>query len=147
MPLALGGAALGVAALAFWPGLWPHGANVYPYSHLHRFHNATTNKNETAKVLCGCAKFAVCACDENNSTAFYNQLIGNGSYAALNKSVINVGQYRGSKTLFINGTLPNGTTADGPDESSAAGSGGKTLALASSYWPLAVVILATVALT
>ncbi|PHH87395.1 hypothetical protein CDD83_8926 [Cordyceps sp. RAO-2017] len=131
------------AALAFWPGVWLHGAHAYPYSYVHRFHNATTDKNETAKVLCACAEFAECGCDENNSTAYYNDLIGNGSYEALNKSVVNVGDVRGEKTLLINGTLPNGTTADGPD-SSAFGSGLTSLVEAAGYWPVVATVAAAV---
>lgn len=131
-------------ALAFWPGVWLAGAHMYPYSYTHRFHNATTDRDETAKVLCACAEHAVCGCDENNNTAFYNELIGNGSYAALNKSLVNVGEFRGSKTLLINGTLPNGTTADGADQESAAGLGMGDLGRVAGFWPLIATVVATI---
>ncbi|PFH57698.1 hypothetical protein XA68_14677 [Ophiocordyceps unilateralis] len=120
-------------ALAFWPGLWLHGAHLYPYSYVHQYHNASSGRDESAKVLCGCDEFEVCGCDENDDKAFYDGLIGNGSYDALNKSVIDVGEFRGQKTLFINGTLPNGTTADGPDSAGASLSAVFT-AVASALW-------------
>lgn len=145
LPFAL----VGVAALAFWPGVWLHGAYMYPYSHVHRFYNATTDRNETANVLCGCARFAVCGCDENNSTEYYDDLIGNGSFAALNKSVVNVGEYNGNRTLLINGTLPNGTTADGPDEGTSAAPGGgmRSLVEAAGFWPAVAAVVAAVYLS
>lgn len=138
-------------ALAFWPGVWLYGAHMYPYNYVHHYHNATTDKNETAKVLCGCAENEVCGCDENNSTAYYDDLLGNGSYQALNKSVVNIGTYKGDKTILINGTLPNGTTADGPDDddgdedgSSSAGLGLRSLVEAAGIWPAVAAVLAAV---
>lgn len=129
--------------MAFWPGLWLYGAHLYPYAHQHRFHNANTDRDETIKVVCACAEYAVCGCDENDNSDYYDKLIGNGSYKALNKSIVNVGQFRGSKALLINGTLPNGTTADGPDES-AAGSGLRGLVEAAGYWPVVATVVAAI---
>jgi hypothetical protein len=87
---------------------------------------------------------AECGCDENNTTM--KELIGNGSYDALNKSVINVGNYNGKRSLLVNGTLPNGTTADGPDESSSAGLGlgMKSLVEAAGMWPAVACVVAAV---
>ncbi|PHH73526.1 hypothetical protein CDD80_3748 [Ophiocordyceps camponoti-rufipedis] len=120
------------AALAFWPGVWLHGAHVYPYSRDHRYFNQSSNSNETAKVLCGCDRFEVCGCDDNEGP-FVDALIGNGSYDGLNKSLIDVGEFEGKKTLFINGTLPNGTTADGP-ESAGARFSAVSATVASALW-------------
>ncbi|KAJ6442614.1 conserved glycine-rich protein [Purpureocillium lavendulum] len=141
LPFAL----VGAGALAFWPGLWLYGAYMYPYHYVHHYHNATSDKNETAKVLCGCARYAECGCDENNSTAYYDELLGNGSYGALNKSVVNMGTYKGDKTILINGTLPNGTTADGPDEDAeSAGAGMRSLVEAAGFWPAVAAVVAAV---
>lgn len=94
-------------------------------------------------MLCGCAQFEECGCDENTDPAYYDGLIGNGSYAALNKSLINVGQFKGQKTLFINGILPNGTTADGLDpDSSSVGCGMRSLAEAAGLWPAVAAVAA-----
>ncbi|RDA91557.1 hypothetical protein CP533_4348 [Ophiocordyceps camponoti-saundersi (nom. inval.)] len=129
------------ASLAFWPGVWLHGAHLYPYSYVHHYRNESSGRNETAKVLCGCDRFEECGCDENNDRAFYDGLIGNGSYDALNKSVIDVGEFRGQKTLLINGTLPNGTTIDGPD--SAASS---FAAVTTALWTVVATILVALVL-
>lgn len=76
------------------------------------------------------------------------ELVGNGTYAALNQSVINVGDYRGRKSFLVNGTLPNGTTADGPDEGSNAGVGVgmKSLVEAAGMWPAVACVLAAILL-
>ncbi|KYK58174.1 hypothetical protein DCS_05187 [Drechmeria coniospora] len=145
------------AALAFWPGLWLHGAWVYPYSHVHHYHNASSGEDETANVVCGCARFAACGCDENNNTAYYDDLLGNGSYAALNKSVVDMGEYNGSKTILINGTLANGTTAaqETPTQSAqnaqntkvSAASSITSIAHAAGYWPAVAAVVAAVFMT
>ncbi|KZL80328.1 glycine-rich protein [Colletotrichum incanum] len=134
---------VGGAALAFWPGLWLTGAHMYPYSHPYRYYNETARENQTKAVLCGCAESLPCGCEENNATDYMNSLLGNGSYNALNKSVVNIGEVNGTETILINGTLPNGTTAAGGDEeigSVAFRTAVETL----GFWPVAVVVLATV---
>lgn len=78
------------------------------------------------------------------------ELVGNGSYAALNKSIINVGLYKDRKTFLINGTLPNGTTADGPDEgtdSAGVGVGMKSLVEAAGMWPAVACVIAAIFLS
>ncbi|KAF2258424.1 hypothetical protein CC78DRAFT_537798 [Lojkania enalia] len=108
----------GTAALIF-PGLWLW--SVYPYYlHPYRFYNETFQNattrglNQTLPVVCLCEEFSVCGCDNNNSTQYLDDLVGNGSYAALNKSLVTVSIVNDSQqALVINGTLPNGTTAPG----------------------------------
>ncbi|KAI1034816.1 hypothetical protein LB504_004617 [Fusarium proliferatum] len=109
--------ALGGAALAFWPGLWLYGAYMYPYSHPYHYHNDTSDEDEERDVLCGCSRYEYCACDDNNSTQYFDELIGNGSYDALNKSIVNVAEVNGTMTILINGTLPNDTAL--PDENAS----------------------------
>lgn len=46
--------------------------------------------------------------------------MGNGSYAALNKSLVTVSEVNGTRNLVLNGTLPNGTTAPGGTDDSSA---------------------------
>jgi len=102
------------AGLGFGFGaLWVHGAYNYPYTHPFVFHNDTTNSNETKPVNCLCAVGEECGCDDNTNSTYVSSLIGNGSYAALNQSLVNVADVNGSSTIVINGTLPNGTTASG----------------------------------
>ncbi|KHN94574.1 uncharacterized protein MAM_07629 [Metarhizium album ARSEF 1941] len=118
-PSPLGIAAIGFsAAVLLWPSPWLHGAYLYYYPHSFTFHNDSTSNNETLPVVCGCGMYQVCGCDENNTTM--RELVGNGSYEALNKSVIDIGYNQSQKTLLLNGTLPNGTTADGADSCGVA---------------------------
>ncbi|KAF9875802.1 hypothetical protein CkaCkLH20_06734 [Colletotrichum karsti] len=132
------------AGLAFWPGLWLAGAHMYPYSHPYRYYNESARENQTKPVMCGCADHQPCACDENNSTEYMNALLGNGSYAALNKSVVNVADYNGNSTILINGTLPNGTTASGGSDDVGSSAAFRVVAESLGFWPVAAVVLATV---
>ena len=102
------------AALLFWPGVWLYGAHVYDYGpdDTFTYHNATTDEEETRRVKCACAQYAVCGCGDEVNDDLLRDLVGNGSYAALDKSVINVGRDNGETFLLINATLANGTTAD-----------------------------------
>lgn len=138
------------SALAFWPGVWLYGAYMYPYSHPYHYHNATTDKDEERNVTCGCAQYAVCGCDQNNDTSYIDDLIGNGSWAALNHSVVTVAEVNGTKTILINGTLPNGTTlqdenaSDAGDSDSAASASMHAMIEALGFWPAVAAVVATV---
>lgn len=148
-----------VALLALMPGIWLYGAYPYYYNNPYRFYNAsaenddndrkrslvekrqsTTGRNETLPVICLCGENLVCGCDENSDQSYVNDLIGNGSYAGLNKTLINVADVNGTRTLILNGTLPNGTTAPGgtDDEGAAmALSAGKYM----GYWMMGLVVV------
>ncbi|KAI5467623.1 hypothetical protein BGZ63DRAFT_399188 [Mariannaea sp. PMI_226] len=130
------------SALAFWPGVWLYGAYMYHYNNPYHYYNASSKANETRDVICGCSYYGVCGCNDNNDTSYYNELIGNGSYASLNKSIVDVAKVNGTETILINGTLPNGTTVKSDD--SAAGGGLHSLIEALGFWPAIAAVLATV---
>ena len=118
---------LPIAALAIFPGLWLYGVYQYPYTHPYTFVNETiTNAtfpngiNQTLLVDCLCQQYSVCGCDDNSDSAYLHDLIGNGSYAALNKTLVTISTVNGKRTIAINGTLPNGTTASGGTDSPAS---------------------------
>lgn len=113
-------ALLGVGALAFFPGLWLYGAYSYPYSNPYRFYNQTAQQNQTRAVDCLCQQYSVCGCDDNDDTTYLDGLVGNGSSSALNQTLVRVANVNGTDTLFINGTLPNGTTASGGTDSASS---------------------------
>ncbi|ORX96353.1 hypothetical protein BCR34DRAFT_628848 [Clohesyomyces aquaticus] len=123
--LIAGAVLLPVAALAFFPGIWLY--SVYPYYlHPYRFlnqtvQNATNGVNQTLQTICLCQQYGVCGCDDNDDQSYLNDLVGNGSYAALNKSLVNIYD-NGTRYLTINGTLDNDTTAPGGTDSAATGS-------------------------
>jgi len=143
-PVAAGLLAGAALTLAFWPGTWHHGAYLYPYTQPYRFFNETTNVNETKPVTCGCDPYMVCGCDENRETGYLDELIGNGDYAALNKTLVNVATVDGKSTILINGTLPNGTTAAGGTENPNAGAGLQALLQSAGYWPMVATVGALV---
>ncbi|SPQ18009.1 dbbdb5a0-9ef0-4ec8-ad23-f2250980fed9 [Thermothielavioides terrestris] len=133
------------SALAFWPGVWLYGAQLYHFNHPYSFYNASSKQNETKPVTCGCDPYNECSCDENGDNQYMKDLVGNGSYAGLNKSVINVANVNGTSTILINGTLPNGTTAAGGSESpNAAGDGLHGLLQHAGWWPVVATVCAIV---
>ncbi|KAM0344443.1 hypothetical protein ACHAPU_007415 [Fusarium lateritium] len=138
-------------ALAFWPGVWLYGAHMYPYTNTYRFHNDTSDEDEERDILCACARYAECSCDDNNNTAYYDELIGNGSYQALNKSVVDVAEVNGTMTILINGTLPNDTalpddsdSSSGNDNNDSDNAAARTMVEALGYWPAVAAVMAAV---
>jgi hypothetical protein len=111
---------LGVGALAFFPGLWLYGAYLYPYSHTYNFYNSTAGMNQTKTVKCLCEQYSECGCDDNTDPTYLAGVVGNGSTAAMNSTLVRVADVNGTDTIFINGTLPNGTTASGGTASANA---------------------------
>ncbi|KAK8187371.1 hypothetical protein IWZ00DRAFT_334709 [Phyllosticta capitalensis] len=122
---------LPLTALAFIPLLawgWASGLGGYQYAYTHpySFHNRSADANNnnnatntTLPVVCYCQQYTTCGCDDNTDSAYFDSLVGNGSYAGLNKSVVDVARVNGSDTLILNGVLPNGTTAAGGSDSAA----------------------------
>lgn len=96
----------------------------YHFTHDVNYRNTTSNGNETLPVLCLCQQYSVCGCDENHNQMYIDALVANATNAtggAVERTKIAV--VNGTRTLLINGTLDNGTTADGGTEvvSEAAG--------------------------
>lgn len=136
---------LGVGLLAIMPGLWLYSVYPYHFNNPYRFHNQSdtnaTNPNgtnTTLPVTCLCQEYSPCGCEENDDQQYLNDLVGNGSYAALNKSIVTVSDVNGTRNLVINGTLPNGTTAPGGED--AAGVNLKVGKYA-GYWVMATIVL------
>ena len=108
----------GVAAVALFPGIWLWSVFPYTFPDRHSFVNQSAANttfpggvNETLPVVCLCQQYAECGCDGNDNATYFDALLGNGSYPALNKSLVNLADVNGSKTVVINGSLENGTTA------------------------------------
>ena len=142
-PYALGGAALGI-----FPGLWLYGAYAYNYNHPYVFHNRTNRtagaagSNETLPVTCLCDRYSACGCDDNNNSTYLDSALGDGSPGARNASLVNVADVNGTKTVVLNGTLPNGT-----DTSAASSSAGRTRPVfleASGFWLVGAIVAAMV---
>lgn len=132
--------------MLFWPGLWAHGAYMYPYYTPYNYYNRTSGKNETKPVQCACDPEVECGCDDDgNSTAVLDELVGDGDYNKLNHTQVTVANYKGNDTILINGTLPNGTTAPGGDEDAfSAASGLRFMAETAGWWPVVATVCALV---
>ncbi|KAJ5096271.1 hypothetical protein NUU61_005627 [Penicillium alfredii] len=132
---------LPAAALAFFPGIWLYGAYAYPYSHGYHFRNDTSHKNESVPITCVCQEYSECGCDNNNNQTYYESLF-NGT-APRNTSNIHVVTENGTNKIYINGTLPNGTTVADSDASVSGAAPLVTLLHASGYWvTVALVVMA-----
>lgn len=147
-PLGLTPFLLPVAALAFFPGIWLFGAYSYPYTHPY-YYTDNNNRNQSLPVTCLCEQYQECGCDDTNNSTYYESLF-NGTQPR-NTSNVQVVNVNGTKTIVINGTLPNGTTADdGTSSSTSSSTSGAasgplvTLVNASGYWVMVAVVIATV---
>lgn len=151
-----------IAILAIMPGLWLYSVYPYHYNNRYNFYNRTANRtannndndrrdfvdlmirqetagaNESLPVMCLCQENSVCGCDENDDQQYITDLIGNGSYQALNKSLVTVSDVNGTRTLVLNGTLPPGTTAPGGLDDAAAALG---IGKYSGYWAMGLIVL------
>ncbi|KAH8431192.1 uncharacterized protein LDX57_008851 [Aspergillus melleus] len=140
-PLGLTPFLLPVAALAFFPGLWLYGAYAYPYHHHYNYTDQKTDRDESLPVVCLCEKHSECGCDDNSNNTYYEDLF-NGTQP-VNSSAVRVAEVNGTKTIYINGTLPNGTTVDDPSADEAASAATKMLE-SSGYWMVAAMVAGTV---
>ena len=118
---------LGVGALALFPGLWLAGVYSYRYNEDRpvTYYNETSGQNETRRVQCLCAENAECGCDDTEDQAYLNEVANDKAVSSVRNN-----------TLYINGTLEEGTTAPGTSRSAAAGSLTQKLLEASGYWPV-----------
>lgn len=127
------------SALGFWGTYWLIGAYHYPYAHPYSYYNASSKANETKPVECLCRTDQECGCDDNSADSEYmTSIIGNGSYDGLNKTLVNVA----NDTIYINGTLPNGTTASGGTDDVNGSDSMQSLLRSMGWWPIATTALA-----
>ncbi|KAI1432852.1 hypothetical protein GGR50DRAFT_555826 [Xylaria sp. CBS 124048] len=151
-PFFLGGAAVGL--LAFSAINFPFGVWSYPYHNQYFYHNSTTNQNETKPVTCVCGAFDTCSCADNGNQTYFASIIGNGSYQGLNHSLVSVAKNdtTGQLTIFLNGDVPNGTTAAGGTDSptdvniESGATAMRALVQTVGWWPAAAVAV-TIALS
>ncbi len=102
-------------------------------------------------MQCLCEQYSACGCDDNDNSTFLDSLVGNGSAADMNSSLVQIAPVNGTKTLILNGTLPNDTTGDGVQTDSGSGnaisgaSGFKQALLENSgYWLMVATVGSTV---
>lgn len=141
---------LPITALAFFPGIWLYGSlHAYPYGSPYHYRNQT-GFNQTVDITCVCQQYSVCGCDDDGNTTFVQQVIGNGTDRPRNSSevVILPPLANGTQRAYINGTLPNGTTAAGgedpsSDEEIIASGAVRMVANYGGYWIMLMTVLGT----
>lgn len=110
----------GFAVALFGVSAWAFGAYAYDFDDHYTYRDPNTNKNVTLPVECICQRFAVCGCDSNNKDSYYKSVF-NGTVPH-NSSLVKIVDYKKEKTIFIDGSLPNGTTAKNAASSLEGGS-------------------------
>jgi len=71
---------------------------------------------EKLPVICLCTQHCVCGCDENHNEAYTQALYSNATEISAGSDdlfLIAASDIDGMKVMVVNGTLDNGTTADG----------------------------------
>lgn len=119
---------------------------MYPYSHGYHYHNRTSNKNDTLPITCLCEKYSKCGCEDNNNSTYLDSLVNGTTSEGLprNNSILKVAKVNGTKTMFINGTLSNDTTAPGTSGSSPTVPLPVTILNLSGYWVMVAVVVGTI---
>ncbi|EAS28982.3 uncharacterized protein CIMG_07728 [Coccidioides immitis RS] len=140
---------LPVALLAFFPGLWLFGAYAYQSNHDFNWRNRTSGMDENIPIICLCQQYSVCGCDDNNNSTYIQSILNDTDQNGLprNSSIVKTVEVNGTTRIYINGTLPNGTTApSGESTNMAPGLMLPHLLKLSGYWSMVAIVLATVTL-
>jgi hypothetical protein len=74
----------------------------YYYTNPYIYNNPQNHQNESLPVDCVCAQYNPCGCDDTNNQTLITQMLQDPNTA-------NITTVNGTKTVVINGTLPNGT--------------------------------------
>ncbi|ENH75597.1 hypothetical protein FOC1_g10001613 [Fusarium oxysporum f. sp. cubense race 1] len=80
--------------------------------------------------------------DDPGSALYFKELIGSGSYEALNKSIVDGAELNDTKTILTNATLPNGTALAGDEDINSASA--RRVVGTFGNWPTVAVIVGTV---
>ena len=90
--------------------------------------------------------YSACGCDNNSNTTYLDSLVGNGSAADENSTLIHIGIVNNTKTLIVNGTLPNGTndTDDSSTSPTTSGAVRQNMLEHSGFWLVGAIVGATV---
>ncbi|WEW59885.1 hypothetical protein PRK78_005366 [Emydomyces testavorans] len=141
---------LPLAALAFFPGLWLFGAYAYETHHGFDWRNRTSGLNQSVPIVCLCQQYSECGCDDNNNSTYIQSVLNDTDMNGLprNSSLVKTVNVNGTTKIYINGTLPNGTTAPDPSISGAMSARGMIpqILKLSGYWSMFAIVFATVML-
>ncbi|OJD12815.1 hypothetical protein ACJ73_09293, partial [Blastomyces percursus] len=143
---------LPLAALAFFPGLWLWGAHVYHIGHYNYRNTSEPNANATQiPIECLCQQYGVCGCEKNDNATYIDELLKEKDEHGMptNTTTVRVvPKDDESTTIYVNGSLANGTT--NPDPSIPENSGvpifPSTLSRLGGYWLMASWVVAAITL-
>lgn len=117
-----------------------YGAYAYPYNNHYNYVDNQSHQNKSLPVVCVCEEYAECGCDDNNDSTYYQSLF-NGTQPA-NSSTVRVVDVNGTEKIYVNGTLPNGTTA--AESGASTLTLGRSMAQNSGYWAMVAVVVGAV---
>ena len=119
---------LGLAAVSsLLPGVWLLAVYQYFASDRHTFHRNNA-RNETLPVLCVCSEHSECGCDTSSNETYYNAVYDTArrTPSDADSFTATIANVNGTRTLVINGTLANGTTAPGGSDDDTSSASGRT---------------------
>ncbi|RAH83976.1 hypothetical protein BO86DRAFT_377492 [Aspergillus japonicus CBS 114.51] len=132
---------LPATGLAFF-GFWAYNVYAYPYPHHYYYVNQSSHRNESMPVVCLCQQYLECGCDDNSNSTYYESLF-NGSQPT-NTSITRLATVNGTDSIYINGTLPNGTTVADSSASAAAAGPTSQVSLSIGYWTIIALVVGQV---
>ena len=107
--------------------------------------NSTTTSNGTTQVfpvVCLCQQYSVCGCDDNSDSAFLQSLLPNNTaQPTLNDTLIRISDVNGTRSIVLNGTLPNGTTASGGTDDPSGAAPSRMVLRYARWWSVLVMII------
>lgn len=67
-------------------------------------------------ITCLCQQYSACGCEDNKNSTYIDSLFNDTDSNGLpkNSSTVVVATVKGTEGIYVNGTLPNGTTAPDP---------------------------------
>ncbi|KAI9682200.1 MAG: hypothetical protein M1817_000254 [Caeruleum heppii] len=136
---------LPLAALSIFPGIWLYSAYAYNYNNPYYFRNASQNAvAQRYPVQCLCQQYSECGCDDNDDDDFLTSILPNGTDTnTLNRTLVAISDVNGTKTIVLNGTLPNGSSeiTAGSTSSSSSSAGFRQAAFEHVGWWVMVAVV------
>lgn len=141
--------AFGLVGFAVFPAVFLYGS-VFAYPYPIGYHYLLNGQNRTTNVTCLCQRYQVCGCDPDDNSTFLTQQIANGTLngVPVNSSTVRTVDWgNGTESTYVNGSLPNGTTAPGGTEPSNESQISAAVQLVmgyAGYWLMVVTVVAGV---
>lgn len=93
-------------------------------------------------MTCLCDKYSACGCDETDNSTL-DSVVGDGSLATKDNPLYRIGNVNGTKTLILNGTLPNGTDSEESSPTPSSSAVRRQVAEMAGFWLVGAIVGAT----